>query len=198
MVRDRLGAVAREELAESRERLYSVLWHAPMFREKRRVFGFYPIRNEVDCLGFLKEWLKAGCEVYLPRVSRDREHLEVWRIPHLEAVEEGYYGLMEPRCDACTKVEPPVADVVLVPGLAFDSKGARLGQGRAYYDRLLAMIPEDVPRVGLAHSWQVLDGPESLAPGVSIPMEPHDLRMHWVATPRGLIECGAVKEHAHD
>ncbi len=83
----------------------------------------------------------------------------------------GGFGLLEPaRADRASL--PDEVDVVLVPGLAFDRTGGRLGQGRGYYDRALAEV--SAMRMGIC-----------LAPGLieHVPMQPHDLRMHQVVTP---------------
>lgn len=71
------------------------------------------------------------------------------------------------------------ADVMLIPALAVDTLGRRLGQGAGYYDRVLALIEPSVPVIALVHEEEVLDA--AVEP---IPTEPHDLPVHAVATPR--------------
>ena len=70
-------------------------------------------------------------------------------------------------------------DLILVPGLAFDKSGARLGRGRGFYDRFLAGITGF--RVGVCFDWQLVE---------SVPVEAHDIRMDAVVTPSQIIVCG--------
>lgn len=95
----------------------------------------------------------------------------------------GRFGIPEP-VDATT-VLPPTIDVVLVPGLAFDRDGGRLGWGRGYYDRALATAPH-AARVGVC-----------LEPGIvsHVPMEAHDLPMHWVVTPSATYRGENTRVH---
>lgn len=76
----------------------------------------------------------------------------------------GQYGILEPvkKC----RVSPEKIGLVVVPGIAFDKKGNRLGRGKGYYDRFLELLPESVPRIGLAFDFQILP---------FLPVNPHDL-----------------------
>lgn len=102
-----------------------------------------------------------------------------------ESLEQGRFGILEPAV-ATSPTLPSDLDVVLVPGLAFDRRGGRLGWGRGYYDRALAQVP-GARRVGIC-----------LEPGVveHVPMEAHDLPMHAVVTPDGLV--APVGENTQD
>jgi 5-formyltetrahydrofolate cyclo-ligase len=76
-------------------------------------------------------------------------------------------------------VDPATLDAVVVPGMAFDRQGGRLGRGAGVYDRFLARLPERTLRIGLIPSALLVE---------RLPTEPHDIPMHAVATERGVLE----------
>ncbi|HND34781.1 MAG TPA: 5-formyltetrahydrofolate cyclo-ligase [Myxococcota bacterium] len=111
--------------------------------------------------------------IVLPRIV-NRDHLELHRWEG-EPLRPGAFGIGEPAPHS-PAVAPEQVDLFLVPGLAFDRSGGRLGMGKGYYDRLLAGSPGF--RVGICWEWQLL--PE-------IPMEPHDQRMQAICTEHRLL-----------
>ncbi len=92
-------------------------------------------------------------------------------------VTTGYRGIPEPR-SSLPRVDPADVDWVLVPGVAFDLAGRRLGYGGGYYDRLLPLLPRATPRIAGAFELQIVD---------AIPAAPHDLRIDAFATPSRLV-----------
>jgi len=135
------------------------------------------VRGEVGTDRIREAYLAAGATLYYPCVAGNGE-LEFH--PHRDGDTwvTGPYGIPEPE-------RPPGAfprtggfDLVVVPGVAFDRRGRRLGQGLGYYDRFLRGLPESVPRVGLAYSEQVV--PE-------VPVDEWDICVHALATDEGVL-----------
>ena len=116
----------------------------------------------------------AGKVVLLPRV--DGEMLALHVVNGADRLERRAFGIMEP-VDGCP-VSRPEADVIFVPGLAFDLRGNRLGRGKGFYDRLL----EDFQglRVGVCFEGQMVP---------VVPCEPHDKRMDFLLTAGGVVTC---------
>ncbi len=122
-------------------------------------------------------YLSAGVRLYYPRVA-GKGTLAFY--PHREGDgwETGPYGILEPSISA--GVEPLLSgwDIIVVPGLAFDRRGNRLGRGFGYYDRFLGSLPGSVLRVGLACASQLI--PE-------VPVEAWDVPVHALVTEEGVI-----------
>ena len=122
-------------------------------------------------------YLAAGVRLYYPRVT-GKGTLAFY--PHREGDgwETGPYGILEPASPA--GVEPRLSgwDIIVVPGLAFDRRGNRLGHGFGYYDRFLGGLPEGVPRVGLAWAGQLVPG---------VPVDAWDVPVHALVTEEGVI-----------
>ena len=111
--------------------------------------------------------------------------IQLFLLADVEELAAGGLGILEPkpalRGDPSRHVEPAGLDLVLVPGVAFDRRGGRLGRGKGYYDGLLAHIRPDTSLVALAFECQIV--PE-------IPMLPHDVYMHKVITEKAIYERG--------
>jgi 5-formyltetrahydrofolate cyclo-ligase len=138
---------------------------------------YCPLANEVPTEGIRNAYLAAGALLFYPRVA-GKGTLAFY--PHREGDgwETGPYGILEPPVRE--GVEPRLSgwDIIVVPGLAFDRLGNRLGRGFGYYDRFLAGLPEDVPRVGLAWAAQLVPG---------VPVEAWDVPVHALVTEQGVI-----------
>jgi len=105
-----------------------------------------------------------GKRVVIPRVRGSRLVLSELRDLQQD-LRPGAFGVWEPSPRTTRPVDPERLDLVLVPGLAFDRQGHRLGRGRGYFDRLLAAVPRNIPRVGLCFDFQLFD---------HLPLRPHD------------------------
>ena len=141
------------------------------------------LAGEVPTDRIRRAYLAAGALLHYPRVAGSRTLVFH---PHREGDgwETGPYGIPEPSNPA--GVEPRLSgwDIIVVPGLAFDRRGNRLGHGLGYYDRFLGGLPESVTRVGLAFAGQLV--PE-------VPVDAWDVRVHAVVTEEGVIRV--VKTH---
>lgn len=105
------------------------------------------------------------------------EQLSLFWLRDLQELAPAAFGILEPlpalRNEKKRQVLPEELEYILVPGMAFDLRGGRLGHGKGFYDRLLAQVPPTTIRIGLAFETQIFD---------RIPCQPHDVRMHWIVT----------------
>ncbi len=138
------------------------------------VFGFAPLRLEPD---WLSGW--GGTDFALPRV--DGERLVFHRVTARGemALSSGPFGTREPADDVATRMNDADAATVLVPGLAFDHTGGRLGRGAGFYDRFLANPALRARKVGVGFACQVVE---------RVPMEAHDAPLDAIVTEDGWLE----------
>lgn len=173
--RDRLAADWR---ARASTKLVARIAALPTFARERRVLLSAPFRSEWNAAPLIERALAAGKEVVLPRVDETTRMLELCRVADPAAdIVAGHRGIPEPA-GHCERVDAETIDWVLVPGVAFDRSGARLGYGGGYYDRLLPLLPSRAARVAGAYSMQIVD---------AVPSAPHDIRMDTVVTESGVV-----------
>jgi 5-formyltetrahydrofolate cyclo-ligase len=138
-----------------------------------------PFRSEWDTVPLVENARAAGKIVVMPRVDHGRRMLELCVVDDAGGdVEPGYRGIPEPRRH-CSIVAPGIIGWALVPGVAFDRHGRRLGYGGGYYDRLLPLLAPDAIRIAGAFEMQLVD---------EVPAAPHDLTVDAVVTPRRVVE----------
>lgn len=182
----RAGILARRlaldpgEVARLSERIRVHLVGMAPYRECRTLLGYVSFRQEVDTLPLLREALEGGKRLVLPRVNRRERTLELYRVTDLVDLQPGYQGILEPDPRRCSRVDPDEIELVLVPGVAFDRRGYRLGYGGGYYDRLLTDIPRAL-KAGLAFSLQVVE---------FLPIFPHDQPVDLLVTEEGILRFG--------
>jgi 5-formyltetrahydrofolate cyclo-ligase len=167
-----LAAEPADRLREQSARVCEHLRAAPCWQSARTILLFAPLPSEVDVWPLVPEALAARKTVALPRRldSGDEYGAAAISSPATDC-RPGAFGIQEPRPDL-PAVPLNRLDLVLVPGLAFDRGGRRLGRGKGFYDRLLARVSGI--RCGVAFEFQVAG---------EIPAEPHDVSLDCIVTP---------------
>ena len=166
-IRAEKRAMSVEAMEAKSAALGRLLTETPEYRAASAVYGYYPCNQEVRLLPILGLAMAQGKRVALPRIV-DGEMIFLY-VTDLTRVSPGFGGIPEPT--EGERARDPRA-LVLLPGLAFDSAGRRLGYGGGFYDRFLALEPEH-PTVALCYDFQMV--PE-------VPAEAHDLpagRVLW-------------------
>lgn len=171
------SALGTEERRRAGALIVARLAQLAEFRTARVAAAYCGFGDELDTRPFLEAVLAAGKVLALPRIVRGADRLELYAARNLdEDLVPGTWGIREPDPARCARVAPGEVDFVLVPGVAFDAEGGRLGYGKGYYDRLLSEILAGNPRVravAAAFDVQLVD---------RVPMEPHDVRLDAVIT----------------
>jgi 5-formyltetrahydrofolate cyclo-ligase len=149
------------------------------WREAARLALFMARPDEIDTAPMLERAFEDRRPVLLPRMTGEAT-LEFVVAPDLGRLQPGRFGILEPPRDA-PATELVGGDLVLVPGMAFDGQGGRLGRGVGYYDRVFARCAsacERPVRIGIGFSFQLVE---------RVPMADHDARMDGFASESGLI-----------
>lgn len=167
-----------EKRRSDSEKLRAGLKEQPFFQSAGSILFFASLPDELDLWPALEGALAEGKVIALPCFDADTQLYTSRRVTnlHVELV-SGRFGIREP---AATCIEMPVADfdLVLVPGVAFDSCGHRLGRGKGFYDRLLANF--EGTKAGIAFDEQIVE---------AIPTEQQDVRMDFILTPTRCVKC---------
>ena len=162
-----------ERLNKSRAIAAKIL-NTDAFREAKTVMFYYAADEEVTTQKLIEEAFKTGKQVALPYIDQAAGEIQASIVENLsDDLARGSYDIMEPKPQKRKKIELDEIDLVLVPGLAFDRKGHRLGRGKGYYDRFLKTLPSGVKRYGLAFDFQMME---------HIPANDSDARVDFVIT----------------
>jgi 5-formyltetrahydrofolate cyclo-ligase len=148
-------------------------------KNARAIMAFHPFGAELDILPFVDQARARGQEVWLPLTLTAEKRLVPYRYSGPEMLKQGVYGIWEPDPTRAEKAELSMLDAVLVPGVAFDLRGGRMGYGGGFYDRFLAALPRRPFLVGVAFSMQVVD---------EVPREPHDIGLDGLVTESGFAQ----------
>jgi 5-formyltetrahydrofolate cyclo-ligase len=181
-MRTALRAITEEERARASLKICRAVVMLPPFRDAQTIAFFAPLPTEPDLHPLAEEAWAKGKRVVFPLMSRDGD------VPRLDwhaatnwddLVVAGPFGIREPDPARCPRVAPEELDCILVPGVAFDAHGARLGRGGGYYDVALAALDIGTPRIGLMFARQ--QAPE-------IPRDAHDQMLTCVVTESGVLQ----------
>lgn len=149
-IRERKRAMTEEEIVERSNALAEKFYNSPAYQAASTIYGYLPYNQEVRTVPMLQRALDEGKRVAVPKVYG--EEMRFIYLEDLTQVSKGYAGIPEPIADA------PVADdkraLVLMPGLAFDPQGHRIGYGGGFYDRFLAQEPNH-PTLALCYEFQM-------------------------------------------
>lgn len=145
------------------------------FRNAAKVLFYAPIHGEADTLKIIKKWADEK-EIFLPRTNKEEHKLEICKTDNLENLKKGAFGIAEPR-ESAKEIDPGNLSLVIIPGIAFDITGHRIGFGMGYYDRLLKKT--NCPKVGLAYEFQIIEN----VPGI----EQNDVPVDIIVTEKRII-----------
>lgn len=151
-IRARKRAMTEEDILRRSEILAEKFARSNAYRAAKTIYGYLPYNQEVRTVPMLRRALEEGKRVAVPKVYGD--DMKFIYLDDLSQVAKGYAGIPEPVADG------PVAQdetaLVLMPGLAFDRAGHRIGYGGGFYDKFLAREPHH-PTVALCYDFQVMD-----------------------------------------
>jgi 5-formyltetrahydrofolate cyclo-ligase len=183
-MRDRRNQLPPRARLRAAESMVLQLRKLDFFARPGRVAGYWAVRGELPLHALLAP--RPAFDYCLPCLEPDsRLSFAAW-LPGA-ALRENRYGIPEPDVEASARLAPDALDVVLVPLLAFDRRGARLGSGGGYYDRSFAFL-RDAARparpllVGVAYAFQEIE---------NLPVAEWDIALDYVATDAELIACAA-------
>ena len=153
----------------------------PEYQQARVVMYYVDARSEVRTRHYLPEALQHDKKIIVPYCV-DGE-LELFHLENMDELALGMYRILEPKAELrpleAKRPRVEELDLVIVPGVAFDRRGARMGHGFGYYDKLLQRVRPDTPLVALAFDCQLFD---------EIPTESHDIFMDKIVTEKQVYQ----------
>lgn len=159
------------------ERILKKLIDSKSYKDSLVLFTFVSFGSEVDTHKIISYALNDGKIVYVPKIKSKDKGIEIFRINTLSDLKPGYFNILEPL-ENCPVGNIKDIDLILIPGIAFDRNGGRIGYGAGFYDRFLTNINSAVPKLALAYQFQILD---------EVPMTELDVKVGGIISNKELI-----------
>jgi len=158
----------------------------PEYVAAKTAMWYLDVRSEVRTQLHLRDALQSNKRIVIPYCFG--EMLRLWRLENMDELVQGAWKILEPPIERWNETEKHVQacdlDIVMVPGVAFDRRGGRIGNGMGYYDKLLAAVRNDTVLAAAAFESQLFD---------DIPFGPQDVFMDKIITERAVYEGGGEK-----
>jgi len=152
------------------------------YREAKNIFIYISYDSEINTKGIINEALKDNKKIYVPRTEFKSRFMDAVEITSLDNLIESEYGILEPSIEE-PHIEPNELDLIVVPGVAFDRNGGRMGYGAGFYDRYFKRISKDrikkIAKLALAYDFQILE---------KVPMNEQDVPVNYIITEREFIQ----------
>ncbi len=172
--------MAKEEFKVKCSAILDVLLGLPEYLIADDLFTYVSIGNEVDTTWLITNAFLSGKRVYVPKVL-DKKSMEFYQITKLNELTPGTLGILEPEPNILGQMEKERNQIMIVPGLAFDQMGNRIGYGGGYYDRYFIEHPnKNLSRIALAFDFQMEE---------VLQAEQYDVPVHKIVTENRIIEC---------
>jgi 5-formyltetrahydrofolate cyclo-ligase len=164
----------RKEVENKSAKIAKKLFGSTVFKKARRIMFYAAFKNEVETSGMIKRSLKMKKDVFVPKVKGGE--IFAVKIKDFGELSRGKFGIKEPSERIIPLASPELKfDAIIVPGIAFDSKGNRLGFGGGYYDRFLKKTCG--VKIGMAFDCQLME---------NLPVSENDVKMDMVITEAGM------------
>ena len=178
--RKNINIVKKEDMDN---KILDKLYESEYYRKSKKIFIYISYDSEINTKGIINKALEDNKKVYVPRTEFKNRLMDAVEIMSLDNLVESDFGILEPSIKE-PYIDPNELDLIVVPGVAFDKQGGRMGYGAGFYDRYFKKISEDnikkVMKVALAYEFQTLE---------KVPMNDHDIPVDCIITENEFIRC---------
>jgi 5-formyltetrahydrofolate cyclo-ligase len=171
--------LSKKEVLEKSNKIKKRLFELNEFKKASNNLFYVSYDNEVYTHEMIKESISSKKNVIVPMCDKEERCLILSKLNNWDDLEQGSYGILEPRKEKVKEFSINNVDLIIVPGLGFDENGNRIGHGKGYYDALLKNS-KNALHIGLSFESQIVK---------KIPIEAHDLPVHIIVTEKRVIDC---------
>lgn len=174
--------LSKIEVFEKSTAIKERLLELPEFIKAKTIMTYISFRNEVRTHELIKDSIKKNKRIVIPITDFKKKKIYLSEVRDFEKeLVSSRIGLFQPKREFLRPVDSKELELVIVPGIAFDSKGGRIGFGKGYYDSFLKKVKKSVPVIALAFEKQVSKK--------KLPSKKHDRHVHKIITEKRVIEC---------
>ncbi|MGL5479875.1 MAG: 5-formyltetrahydrofolate cyclo-ligase [Clostridium sp.] len=166
----------KEENSLNDSKIFNNLISLNSYKRAKKVFIYIGFGSEINTKSLIEIMLKEGKEVFVPKVLE--EEMIALKITSLNNLIESKFKILEPIGEK-SDIDGEEFDLIIMPGVAFDRSGNRIGYGKGYYDKYLKDIKSDIKKIALAYELQLIE---------EIETEEHDLKVDSIITENEIID----------
>lgn len=182
---EKRSQLSLEKIEEKSKIIANNLFNLNQYKKANFIFSFISFKDEVNTHEIIKKSISIGKRVGVPIPVPKTKELKVSELIDFDKeLDLGFYNILTPKDKYIRIVPPQLVDLVLVPGVAFDKRGYRVGYGGGYYDRFFNNINKDIIKIGLCYEMQILS---------EVPKNSHDIPIDFILTEKRLIQCAKEK-----
>ena len=171
-IKKKRNALSTSEVLEKSSKIKKRFFEMELFRKAQTILFYVSYGKEVFTHDMIKESIVMGKRVVVPKSVTTNNTLILSELTSWGDLELGAYNILEPKQESIEQVDIESIDLIIIPGVVFDVHGNRIGHGKGYYDRLL-YYSQDIPTIGLAFEFQIVD---------NIKSEQHDEKIYFIIT----------------
>jgi 5-formyltetrahydrofolate cyclo-ligase len=179
MILNKRNSMLFSEVLEKSERIKEQVFHMDEFKDAKTILFYVSYDNEVNTHEMIKKCLKIKKQVVVPKTDINNHTMLCSSLTKWDDLIAGAYNILEPRQKCLKEISLESIDLIIIPGIAFDGQGNRIGHGMGYYDRLLKE-KINAHHLGLAFEFQIVE---------KIPPEIHDVKVKKIVTEKRIITC---------
>ena len=162
-----------ENLKEYSNTIFNKIISTEEYRNSEVIFIFVSFGSEVYTHNLITYSLNMGKRICVPKVISKKDGMKAIEIKSLEELTPSIYGILEPEIKESNIIDEKSIDLVIIPGVAFDKKGGRIGYGGGFYDRFLPLLRKDSKKIAIAYSFQIIE---------EVPREENDFLVPCIIT----------------
>ena len=152
------------------------------YKNSNKIFIYISYSSEIDTINIINKALNDDKDIFVPKTIFDTKEMNAVKINSLKNMKKDRYGILEPE-EGRACIDPNELDLIVVPGVAFDNNGGRMGYGAGYYDRYFKKISTEnrnnVKKIALAYNFQIVD---------NVPMNNEDVKIDDIITEENIIK----------
>ena len=167
-------------LEEKSSIIQSHLYSLPEYKNSSVVMFYVSTDKEVSTRAPIEKAISENKQIAIPFILKSKNIMLPCKITDFKDLNPGPLGILQPSKEKIQTVSLPSIDLIIVPGIAFDKKGNRVGRGKGFYDRFLKLANPKTPKIALAFSCQIAE---------QIPSKEYDIAMDKIITEDGVIAC---------
>lgn len=185
LIRDKILSLRKsqtaDEIIRKSNKIKEKLFELPEFINSNTILFYVDTRNEVKTDFMIREALKLKKRTIIPVSNKKEKNLILSELKDFDKeLEAGNFNILEPKKEFLRTINSNEVDLVIVPGVAFDKMGNRIGYGKGFYDNFLKNLGKDLKTIAIAYDFQIVD---------KIPITCNDISVQKIITEKRIIDC---------